>query len=228
MAIFQFPPWTPSNHSKSSENWIIFFLKFWSKFGPLRGLKVEIEKSPRWRQLYPPKVSTATANEKIDWTMWAVGGACNNWVPPSLLLGSRLYEVKLFGTRLSFISFITSRKVPQGEIWFPCFPFLWIISLPTWIKGKGLVPQMFLPPFHTSTKFNGVLSRRSNNVQFPTKQNTQSKSNTKHQKSPSGISQPTYKFITGYGIKIYKKNRYYIYNFFKRNVNIPLSIGLLQ
>ena len=68
----------------------IFFLKFWYKFAPLGGLKVEIEKSPRWRQLYLPKVSTATASEEIEWTMWAVGGACNNWVPPPLWLGSRL------------------------------------------------------------------------------------------------------------------------------------------
>ena len=39
---------------------------------------MEIQKSPRWRQLYPPKVSTATGSEKITWAMWAVGGAAKH------------------------------------------------------------------------------------------------------------------------------------------------------
>ena len=47
---------------------------------------MEIQKSPRWRQLYPPKVSTATGSEKITWAMWAVGGAAKPLGPSSLLI----------------------------------------------------------------------------------------------------------------------------------------------
>ena len=38
-------------------------LGFW---GGLKGFRVEIEKSPRWLHFYPPKLSTATASEKIE------------------------------------------------------------------------------------------------------------------------------------------------------------------
>jgi len=39
------------------------FFGFW---GGLKGFKVEIEESPRWRQFHLPKVSIATAIVEID------------------------------------------------------------------------------------------------------------------------------------------------------------------
>ena len=49
--------------------------------GHLEGLKVETQKSPRWRHLYCPKVSKVVPSEKIGYWVLAVGVALKN-VPP--------------------------------------------------------------------------------------------------------------------------------------------------
>ena len=73
-SISTFNPLKDQFYTKIWEKKLFNFLGFW---GGLKGFRVEIEKSPWWRQFYPPKLSTAAAIVEIDWTMWAVGGACN-------------------------------------------------------------------------------------------------------------------------------------------------------
>ena len=47
---------------------------------------MEIQKSPRWRHLYPPKVWIATSNEKNTWAIKAVGGDAKTLGPSSALI----------------------------------------------------------------------------------------------------------------------------------------------
>ena len=47
---------------------------------------MEIQKSPRWRQLYPPKVEIATASERNAWAICAVGGDAKTLGPSSALI----------------------------------------------------------------------------------------------------------------------------------------------
>ena len=83
---FPISTFNPLNGSILYQNFIKKLFNFLSFLSGLGEFKVEIEKSPWWRHLYSPKVSTATASVGIDWTMWAVGGACNTLGPSSALI----------------------------------------------------------------------------------------------------------------------------------------------
>ena len=62
-SISTFNPPKGANLFQNLRKKIFDFLGLW---GGLEGFKVEIEKSPRWRQLYSPEGSTATASEEIE------------------------------------------------------------------------------------------------------------------------------------------------------------------
>ena len=63
-SISTFNPLKGPNLDQNLRKKIIqFFFGFW---GGLKGFRVEIEKSPWWRQFYPPKLSTAAAIVEID------------------------------------------------------------------------------------------------------------------------------------------------------------------
>lgn len=63
------PPWRfsifPLELEKMSYTWLKLALFGKSNNCQYFRSEMEIQKSPRWRQLYPPKVSTATGSEKI-------------------------------------------------------------------------------------------------------------------------------------------------------------------
>ena len=62
-SISTFNPLKGPNLDQNLKKKLFNFPSFWSGLG---GFKVEIEKSPRWRHLYSPKVSTATASVGIE------------------------------------------------------------------------------------------------------------------------------------------------------------------